>query len=346
MVSFSAGGSTLIAWKRRSRERSFSMYLRVLSGRRGADAADLAARQCGLQDIRRIERALGRSRADQRVQLVDEHDDVRVLGELLHDRLQALLELAAVLRPRDDERDVQGEDALVGQEVRHVAEHDLLRKTFDNRRLADAGFADQDRVVLGPPAEHLLDALEFVVSADERIQLVLHRRFGQVAAELGEQRRLLDARQRGLLVEELDDVLAHRVQPHPLFHEDRRRHGPLLTENTEKEVLSPDVVVQQPIGLLGRKLQHVLRLGAERNFDGRGHLLAKDRPAFDLLSDVLEGEVRPRENATGEPFAFADQPEKKVLGFNGYAAELAGLIAREEEDPSRPFCVAFEHRPA
>ena len=45
----------------------------------------------------------------------------------------------------------------------------------------------------------------------------------------------------------------------------------------------------------------------------------------------------------GEPFAFADQPEKKVLGFNGYAAELAGLIAGKEEYSSRPFRVTFEH---
>ena len=32
MVSLSDGGSTLIAWKRRSSERSFSMYLRYSAG--------------------------------------------------------------------------------------------------------------------------------------------------------------------------------------------------------------------------------------------------------------------------------------------------------------------------
>ncbi len=53
-----------------------------------------------------------------------------------------------------------------------------------------------------------------------------------------------------------------------------------------------------------------------------------------------------REDAAGQPFPFADQPQKQVLGFNRDAAELAGLIAREEKDPPRPFCVAFEHRPA
>ena len=53
--------------------------------------------------------------------------------------------------------------------------------------------------------------------------------------------------------------------------------------------------------------------------------------------------MRARENPAGQPLSFADQAKEKVLGLNGDAAELAGLIAREEEDPSRPFCVPFEH---
>ena len=168
--------------------------LAVLGRRRRADAADLAARERRLQDVGGVERPFGRTRADQRVELVDEHDDVRVLGQLLHDRLEALFELAAILRAGDDQRDVERQDPLVGEEVRHVAVDDLLREPFDDRRLADAGLADQHRVVLGAAAEHLLDAFELVVAADQRIELVLHRRFGQVAAELGQQRRFLAAR--------------------------------------------------------------------------------------------------------------------------------------------------------
>ncbi len=278
----------MIAWKRRSSERSFSMYFRVLGGGRRADAADLAARQRRLEDVGSVERTFGRSRAHQRVQLVDEHDDVRVLGELLHDRLEALFELPAVLRAGDDQRDVERQDALVGEEVRHVAVDDLLREAFDDRGLADARLADEHGVVLGAAAEHLLHALELVIAPDERIELVLHRRFGQVAAELGEQRRFLDAGERGLLVQQLDDVLAHSVQAHPLLHEDRRRDRPFFAQNAQQEVLGANVVVQQPIRLFGGELQHPFRFRTERDLDRGRDFLAEDGAPLDFLADVLE----------------------------------------------------------
>ena len=48
--------------------------LAVLVERGCADAAKLAARECGLQHVARIHRALCGTRADERVQLVDEQD--------------------------------------------------------------------------------------------------------------------------------------------------------------------------------------------------------------------------------------------------------------------------------
>ena len=325
-------------------ERAVLLDVLPVLGRRGrADAADLAARERRLEDVGGVERAFGRPRADQRVQLVDEHDDVRVLGQLLHDRLEALFELPAILRARDDQRDVERQQALVGEEVRHVAVDDLLRQPFDDRGLADAGLADQHGVVLGAAAEHLLHALDLVLAPDQRVEHVLHRRFGEVAAELGEERRLLDARQRRLLVQQLDDVVAHRVQPHPLLHQDGGGDRALFAQDAEQQVLGADVAVQEAVGFFGGVLEHALGLAAEGDLDRGRHLLAEDRPPFDFLADALEGEVRALEDAAGQPLAFADQAQQEVLRLDGDAPELAGLVAREEENPTCPFCVAFEH---
>jgi len=81
--------------------------LAVLVERRGADALELAPSQRGLQDVRRIDRALGRPRPDQGVELVDEEDRVVRVAELLDDLLEPLLELATVLGARHQGPDVK-----------------------------------------------------------------------------------------------------------------------------------------------------------------------------------------------------------------------------------------------
>ena len=146
--------------------------LAVLVERRRADAVQLAARQHRLEHVRGVHRALGRARADDRVQLVDEQDDLAGrLGDLLEDRLQPLLELAAVLRAGHQRAQVERDDALVLQALGHVAAHDALGQALDDGRLADARLADQDRVVLGAAAEHLDDAADLLVAPDDRIEL-------------------------------------------------------------------------------------------------------------------------------------------------------------------------------
>ena len=123
--------------------------LAVLVERRRADALELAAGQRRLEDVRGVDRALGRARTDERVQLVDEQDRVVRVAQLLDDLLEPLLELAAVLRAGDERPDVEGQDALVEQDVGHVAGDDPVGQALGDGGLADAGLADQRRVVLG-----------------------------------------------------------------------------------------------------------------------------------------------------------------------------------------------------
>ena len=122
--------------------------LAVLVERRGADALQLAAGQRRLEDVRRVDRALGRAGPDERVQLVDEEDRVVRVAELLDDLLEALLELAAVLRAGDERADVEGQDALVEQRLGDVAGDDPVGEALGDGGLADAGLADERRVVL------------------------------------------------------------------------------------------------------------------------------------------------------------------------------------------------------
>src|SRR5437016_5897061 len=53
-----------------------------------------------------------------------------------------------------------------------------------------AGFADEHRIVLLAPRQHLHDTLDLLRAADRRIELAFSRELRQVAAEVIQRRRL------------------------------------------------------------------------------------------------------------------------------------------------------------
>ena len=113
---------------------------------------------------------------------VDEEDDAaRGRGDFGQDRLQALFEFAAVFCAGDQRAHVERHQFLVLQQFRHVAVDDAQRQAFDDRGLADAGFADEHGVVLRAAREHLDGAADFFVAADDGIEFARARRFGQIA---------------------------------------------------------------------------------------------------------------------------------------------------------------------
>jgi hypothetical protein len=155
--------------------------LLVLVERRGADRAQLAAGEHRLEQVGGVDRTLGGARADDRVQLVHEQDDGALgLLDLLEDGLQPLLEVAAVLGAREQGADVERHHAPVAQRLGNVAVHDPLGQALDDRGLADAGLADQHRVVLGAPRQHLNDTTNLGVTADDGVELAFAGTLGQV----------------------------------------------------------------------------------------------------------------------------------------------------------------------
>ena len=183
IVSSTVGSPTSTGLEPPLERRVLLDVLPVLVERRRADRVQLAAREHRLQHVRRVHRAFGRAGADDGVQLVDEEDDLALrVGDLLEHRLQPLLELAAVLRAGDERAHVERDDPLVLQALGHVAADDAAGQAFDDGGLADAGLADEDRVVLGAAREHLDDAADLLVAADDRIELALARELGEIAA--------------------------------------------------------------------------------------------------------------------------------------------------------------------
>ena len=92
--------------------------------------------------------------------------------ELLQHRLQALLEVAAVLGAGEQRAHVERVDAGTSRRISGTSPSMMRqRQALGDRGLADAGLADQQRVVLAAAAQHLDHALDLVLAADQRIDL-------------------------------------------------------------------------------------------------------------------------------------------------------------------------------
>ena len=145
----------------------------VLVERGGADALDGATGEGGLQDVGGIHRTWCRAGANDGVHLVDEHDDVGTLLQLLDEGLDTLLELASVFRSCHHRGEVKAHKALVEEYRRGVVLHDELGKPFHNGTLAHTGLSDENGVVLLAAAENLHHTLHLMLSAHNGVELAL-----------------------------------------------------------------------------------------------------------------------------------------------------------------------------
>ena len=150
--------------------------LAVLVERGRADGLELTAGEHRLEDAGGVDRALGGTRTDERVQLVDEQDDVAAGADLLQDLLEALLEVAAVAGARHQRAEVERVELLADQGLGHLAADDVGGQALDDGGLAHARLADEHGVVLGAARQHLHDALDLLLAPDDRVELLVARR--------------------------------------------------------------------------------------------------------------------------------------------------------------------------
>ena len=235
--------------------------LAVLVEGRGPDRVQLAAREHRLQHVGRVDRALRGAGSHHRVQLVDEqHDGTGRVGHLREHGLEPLFELAAVLGAGNQGTHVEGDNPFPFQALGHVLSHDPLRETLHDGRLADTGLADQHRVVLRTPREHLHETADFLVPTDDRVELALTRELRELApvalerfvlgfrVRVGDPLRSANRRQR--LVDPVADHAGRAQNP-------GGRRAPALGGQGEQQMLGADVLVLQAPGLAHGLIDHL-----------------------------------------------------------------------------------------
>ena len=247
--------------------------LAIFVERGRADAVQFAAGQHGLEQVAGVHGAFGLAGADDGVQLVDEENDA-AFGRLdfLEDGFETLLELAAELGSGDQRAHVERDDLLVFQTFGHVAAHDALGQTFDDGGLADAGLADEHGIVLGAAGQDLDDAADFFVAADDRVELVLRGRLGQIAAVF------FESFVGGLGILRGDALRSANFLKHA--HQAVAGDAEILEDffvgGGQDDVFDGDVLVLEALGFVLRRGQQLLQPGGDvdlvQSYAGAGNL--------------------------------------------------------------------------
>ena len=332
-MSSTLGSPTRTGWKRRSSAASFSMYLAYSFSVVAPMQRSSPRASAGLSRLAASTAPSAAPAPTSVCKLVDEQQDPTVGSlHLVEHGLEPVLELAAVLGPGDQRTEVECDHRTVLERFRDVAAGDPPGQPFGDGGLTDAGFADEYRVVLGPAAEHLHGAPDFLVASDDGIELALARGLGEVPGVLL-QRFVLGF---GILIGHPRGP-AHTLQG----RKDSVRRGAHLLEDRRRLAVAPCQRQQQVFGrqvvvaefrrrLLGpvQQFRQVARgtrlcstadLGDLREaFAGR---LAQPRVARRRCVAV-PGSRRPRPVRTGSPAGAAD-------GFRGgsFPGPGAGLVA-------------------
>ena len=198
--------------------------------------------------------------------------------ELLQHLLQALLEVAAIARAREQRAHVEREHGRSRKNLRHLAVDDALGEALRDRGLADAGLAHEQRIVLLPAAQHLDRAVDLGIASDHRIDLAVARLLVEVDAIGVERLALLlgvfGALGLGLLVD-----AAHRPRLG-----DTRPLGDAVADVV-------DGVIARHVLLLQEIRRMALAFGEDRDQHvGAGHLFATGRLHVDhrALDHALE----------------------------------------------------------
>ena len=166
------------------------------------------------------------------MQLIDKEDDLPfALFNFLQNSLQPFLELAPVLGSRHQRAHIQRKQLLILQSLGNIPADDPLCQSFYHRRLADARFSDQHRIILclsGKDPDHVPDLR---VPADDRIQLLIPGPVHKIHAVF------IQSIIRRLRV----------IADHPLIAADG---GQRLKEFIPVDPISPKQLLHRPVGLL------------------------------------------------------------------------------------------------
>ena len=321
--------------------RVFLDVLAVLVQCRCTDAAQLAARKERLQEVARIHRALGGTRADDRMHLVDEEENLPLgLCNLVEYRLEAFLKLTAEFRARDECAHVERVERLVLQRLGHIPRYDAAGKPFDNRRLADARLADQHWVVLRAARENLDRAANLLVTSDHGVELVRARCCRQIAPVFLER---LIALLRVVARDVLLAVLLNRILHGALCQAELARDALYLVapvrDECEQEMLRRDVLVLHRLRQFLGTPEHAHHIHAHAETVRSTHARDGGKFLFEPCLEHRQVNIADLEDRREQPLRLLCKCEQHMCRGDFLMIAHCRYLLRRLDCSKRPRCV-------
>ena len=234
--------------------------LAVLVQRRCTDTVQFASGQHGLQHIARIHRAVCLAGSYDQMQLIDKQNNLPLaLSHFFQNRFQTFLKFAPVLGACYQRAHIQRKNLLILQSFRHVAAYDTLRQAFHHGGLADAGFSDQHRIILGLTGQDPDHIPDLRVTANDRIQLLLSGFLYQIVAVFiqGIISSFRIVRSHSLISADCRQGLQESLPGNPVLPEQGLDRGAGVIQQRQEQMFHGDVFVSHPLSFV---------LGADQRF--------------------------------------------------------------------------------
>ena len=253
-------------------------------------------------------------------------------ANLVHHGLDALLELAAVLRARDHEGEVERDDLLVAQNLRHVARWRfpargpstmavlptpaspistglfLVRRQRIWMTRSISFFAPDDRDRARPSCASSVRSRPNARSAGVfDFLLVRSPRFADAPSCSG-------FRRGEIRIEFLENLVAGALDVDVEGLQHARGHAFAFAQQAEQDVLGADVGMIERLRLLAREREHFLHARRVGNVADHLRLRAGADLLLHLHAHGLEVEPHLLQHVDGDALAELDQPEQQMLG--------------------------------
>ena len=147
---------------------------------------------------------------------------------------------------------------------------------------------------------------------------------------------------RSLFVLGAAQLIAEHVEAQPAFMQHLGGKRFVLPQQSQQQVLRPDMFVREALRLFRREGKHALALLAQRQVNRSRDFLARRRSSLNLFTDGLNRSVGAQKTVR-QRLIFAQQSQQQVLGFDIGTAELAGFVTGEKDHATCLFRIPLKH---